>query len=142
MTMTSVWFIAALVVFGCELMLGTVYLLAAGAGLAAGGAVAWLGLDLTWQFAAIALVTVCGCLLARRIRLRRGESEDLQAIDVGRRVQVKDVRTDGTALVLYRGARWRARAESGSLQTGEWIIRRVDGTELVLGPAISKEGGN
>ena len=37
MTTTSLWFIAALVVLGIELMLGTVYLLAAALGLAAGG---------------------------------------------------------------------------------------------------------
>ena len=47
MTTTSLWFIAALVVLGIELMLGTVYLLAAALGLAAGGLASWAGLDFT-----------------------------------------------------------------------------------------------
>lgn len=134
MTTTSLWFIAALVVLGIELMLGTVYLLAAALGLAAGGLASWAGLDFTLQCLAVGLVTIAGCLVARMLRRRKagGEAEALQSIDEGREVEVRSVAADGSAEVIYRGARWRARAAVGSLAAGRWTIGRVDGTELVL----------
>lgn len=83
MTTTSLWFIAALVVLGIELMLGTVYLLAAALGLAAGGLASWAGLDFTLQCLAVGLVTIAGCLVARVLRRGKagGEAEALQSID-------------------------------------------------------------
>ena len=134
MTTTSLWFIAALVVLGIELMLGTVYLLAAALGLAAGGLASWAGLDFTLQCLAVGLVTIAGCLVARVLRRGNagGEAEALQSIDEGREVEVRSVAADGSAEVIYRGARWRARAAVGSLAAGRWTIGRVDGTELVL----------
>ena len=134
MTTTSLWFIAALVVLGIELMLGTVYLLAAALGLAAGGLASWAGLDFTLQCLAVGLVTIAGCLVARGLRRGQagGEAEALQSIDEGREVEVRSVAADGSAEVIYRGARWRARAAVGSLAAGRWTIGRVDGTELVL----------
>lgn len=134
MTTTSLWFIAALVVLGIELMLGTVYLLAAALGLAAGGLASWAGLDFTLQCLAVGFVTIVGCLVARMLRRGKagGEAEALQSIDEGREVEVRSVAADGSAEVIYRGARWRARAAVGSLAAGRWTIGRVDGTELVL----------
>lgn len=134
MTTTSLWFIAALVVLGIELMLGTVYLLAAALGLAAGGLASWAGLDFTLQCLAVGLVTIARCLVARVLRRGKagGEAEALQSIDEGREVEVRSVAADGSAEVIYRGARWRARAAVGSLAAGRWTIGRVDGTELVL----------
>ncbi len=134
MTTTSLWFIAALVVLGIELILGTVYLLAAALGLAAGGLASWAGLDFTLQCLAVGLVTIAGCLVARVLRRGKagGEAEALQSIDEGREVEVRSVAADGSAEVIYRGARWRARAAVGSLVAGRWTIGRVDGTELVL----------
>ena len=134
MTTTSLWFIAALVVLGAELMLGTVYLLAAVLGLAAGGVASWAGFDFTVQCLAVGLVTIAGCLVARGLRKKnaKGEAEALQSIDEGREVEVSSVAADGSAQVLYRGARWRARAKAGTLCVGRWTIDRVDGTELVL----------
>lgn len=134
LTTTSLWFIAALVVLGAELMLGTVYLLAAVLGLAAGGVASWAGLDFTVQCLAVGLVTIAGCLVARTMRKKnaKGEAEALQSIDEGREVEVRSVAADGSAEVIYRGARWRARAAVGSLAAGRWTIGRVDGTELVL----------
>lgn len=134
LTTTSLWFIAALVVLGIELMLGTVYLLAAALGLAAGGLASWAGLDFTLQCLAVGLVTIAGCLVARVLRGGKagGEAEALQSIDEGREVEVRSVAADGSAEVIYRGARWRARAKAGTLSVGRWTIDRVDGTELVL----------
>ena len=134
LTTTSLWFIAALVVLGAELMLGTVYLLAAALGLAAGGLASWAGLDFNVQCLAVGLVTIAGCLVARTMRKKngKGEAEALQSIDEGREVDVSLVAADGSAQVLYRGARWRARAKTGELSVGRWRIERVDGTELVL----------
>lgn len=134
LTTTSLWFIAALVVLGAELMLGTVYLLAAVLGLAAGGVASWAGLAFTVQCLAVGLVTISGCLVARTMRKKnaKGEAEALQSIDEGREVEVASVEADGSARVLYRGARWRARAKAGTLSVGRWTIDRVDGTELVL----------
>ena len=127
MTTTSLWFIAALVVLGIELMLGTVYLLAAALGLAAGGLASWAGLDFTLQCLAVGLVTIAGCLVARMLRRGKagGEAEALQSIDEGREVEVASVEADGSARVLYR-------AKAGTLSVGRWTIDRVDGTELVL----------
>ena len=99
MTTTSLWFIAALVVLGIELMLGTVYLLAAALGLAAGGLASWAGLDFTLQCLAVGLVTIAGCLVARMLRRGKagGEAEALQSIDEGREVEVASVEADGSA---------------------------------------------
>ena len=123
MTTTSLWFIAALVVLGIELMLGTVYLLAAALGLAAGGLASWAGLDFTLQCLAVGLVTIAGCLVARMLRRGKagGEAEALQSIDEGREVEVASVEADGSP-----------RAKAGTLSVGRWTIDRVDGTELVL----------
>ena len=138
LTTTSLWFIAALVVLGAELMLGTVYLLAAALGLAAGGLASWAGLDFTVQCLAVGLVTIAGCLVARTMRKKnaKGEAEALQSIDEGREVDVGEVAADGSAQVLYRGARWRARAKTGELTVGRWRIERVDGTRTL--PAIEQ----
>lgn len=131
--MIWLWFVAALVVLGAELLIGTVYLLALALGLVAGGAAAWFGFGDTVAWMAVAIVTLAGCLGVRSMRRKKGEAETLQEIDVGRVVDVQIVDADGSAMVSYRGARWRARAEEGTLTVGRWTIRRVDGTELVLG---------
>lgn len=63
-----IWLIVALVILGCEMMLGTIYLLAFGAGALAACISALFGLSLTSQFTIAAMVIVLGVVIALYFR--------------------------------------------------------------------------
>ena len=136
---TVLWFIAALLLAGSEMLLGTVFLLALAAGAAAAGCASWMGLSMSWQLALCGLVIVAGSAAILLLR-RRAEVDDeaakLQALDAGRLVRVEAVGSDGLAVVQYRGAPWISRPSETPLTPGLWTIERVDGTQLVLGRRV------
>lgn len=133
LSLDLVWLVLALVVGGVELMTGTVFLLAVSLALFAGALVAWLGASLTLQLGVIALVTVMGCALIHFKRRHRQE-DNVSQPDQGRPIEVSEINPDGTADVMYRGAPWKARAQTGSLSPGRWKIAALDGPCLVLEP--------
>ena len=53
-------------------------------------------------------------------------------LDKGQRVTVKEVSEDGSAIVQYRGASWKAYAQQGDLQAGVWYIDKISGPNLIL----------
>jgi membrane protein implicated in regulation of membrane protease activity len=103
-----IWWIAAAVLIGAELLTGTFYLLAVGVAVALGGVAAALGATLEVQFAVAGVLGVALTTAAHRWRLSRA-SPPLQApLDVGQAVHVETWNADGTARVAYRGSTWDA----------------------------------
>ncbi|HEY4370483.1 MAG TPA: NfeD family protein [Burkholderiales bacterium] len=131
-----IWFIAAFVLIGAELMAGTFYLLVIGLGLAGGGVAALAGLGEAGQIVAAALIAVAGIIILRTTRagasLRRSGPE--VPADVGQPVQVVERRPDGSLRVNYRGSQWDAEPE-GPLDAaagGVLYIRALRGTKLIV----------
>ena len=65
------WWIAAAILIGAELVSGTFYLLAVGIAVALGGVAAWLGAGLPVQFAVAGVLGVALTIAAHRWRLAR-----------------------------------------------------------------------
>ena len=137
-SLTVIWFSAALVLLGMEMLLGTLYLLALALGALGAALCSFLGADLTLQCIVAAGLTLAGASLAHVYRSRR-KTDTLadNALDRGHTVTVNTVRDDGSALVHYRGTSWTARALDGrSLTPGIYTISRIDGSTLLLQPPI------
>lgn len=134
----TVWWIAAGVLVAAELASGTFYLLMLALGAVAGALAAHAGVGFTGQMAAAAVLGG-GAVVAWHLRrskqpaaLPAASNRDVN-LDVGNRVQVDHWQADGQARVHYRGAAWAARhAGSGQPTPGEYVIRAVDGSQLLL----------
>jgi membrane protein implicated in regulation of membrane protease activity len=103
-----IWWIAAAVLIGAELLTGTFYLLAVGVAVALGGVAAALGATLEVQFAVAGVLGVALTTAAHRWRLSRASPPLQAALDVGQAVHVETWNADGTARVAYRGSTWDA----------------------------------
>ena len=134
----TVWWIATGVLVAAELATGTFYLLMLAVGAAAGALAAHLGLSVTGQMLAAAVVG--GAVVAgwhiRRSRMPAaapaGSNPD-DNLDIGQSVQVDTWTADGLAQVQYRGAAWQARfIGSTPAQRGRHVIRAVEGSCLLL----------
>lgn len=79
-----IWWIAAAMLVGAELLTGTYYLLAVGLALAIGGTAAWLGAGAPVQFAIAAVAGVLATVAAHQWRMRRALPPPQTASDVGR----------------------------------------------------------
>lgn len=134
LSLTVIWFCAALLLLGAEMLLGTLYLLALALGALGAALTSFLGAGLALQCLVAALLTLTGAVLAHVYRSRRGADHlAVNALDAGHTVTVKTVRDDGTASVSYRGAMWAAKALDGhSLTPGIYTISRIDGSTLLL----------
>ena len=93
-----VWWIAAAILIGAELLTGTFYLLAIGIAAALGGVTALAGASEPVQFAV---------------------APPQQSLDVGQAVQVLIWNPDGTARVGYRGSEWDAELASAGTPHAE-----------------------
>jgi membrane protein implicated in regulation of membrane protease activity len=142
MNAALLWWIAAGVVLGAELLTGTVYLMLLSLGMAAAGVAAHLGVPLSAQLLTCATVGGVGMLLWRW----RSRSAATQAspstgfdLDVGQRVQVTHWTPDHQTSVHYRGAPWQARWQDSTGTNapppgpGEFTILAIEGARLVLG---------
>ncbi|MCR5084423.1 MAG: NfeD family protein [Succinivibrionaceae bacterium] len=136
MSASLLWVVATLVIIGAEMLLGSIFLLAVGAGTLMGAATAFLGGEASLQVAVAGVVAVIGVLIARRYR--RAHRQDLVGsndLDAGQSVTVTEVAADGSATVRHRGANWRATLEGGApLTPGSYTIKETRGTMLVLAP--------
>ena len=103
-----VWWIAAAVLIGAELLTGTFYLLAIGIAAALGGVSALLGAGEPVQFAVAGVLGVVLTIIAHRWRLARAPPPPQPSLDVGQPVHVHTWKSEGTARVQYRGADWDA----------------------------------
>ena len=135
-----IWFgLAALALIG-EVMSGTFYLLLVTAGLLAGGAATWAGLDIQWQLVVCGIVVLAGLpvlrlsgvLKKREVNAARNADVNL---DIGQTVQVEAWSDTHTARVWYRGAHWQAVLAQGHPATAGWYeIVEINGAQLVLAP--------
>ncbi len=129
--LTFGWAAVALAVFVCEMLLGTVYLLAWTAGLAVGAVFQWL--TGSWAIAAgvAAFVTLAGSFVAHRVRRAR----------IVRRMDDPDVGGEARLLrplgadrwrVWFRGTEWDARITNGTERAVPEAVARVCGREANL----------
>lgn len=141
------WWIAAGVVVGAELLTGTIYLLLLAVGMAAAGWAASMGATPATQMLVCAAIGGIAMLLLWQWRRRRsgaGHAATALDLDIGQRVKVMRWQHDGHATVHYRGAPWQARWQGPTPPPGpgDYAIVAVDGARLVLGavePASESE---
>lgn len=136
MELQYVWWIAAAILVGVEMMTGTFYLLVVALACVAGGVVALFGFDAAWQWGMAALVEVVGTLAVVQWKRKYAAAPRLSNnLDVGQRVSVLEWRDDDRARVAYRGTQWDAVLDSPATPKREhMVIVGMRGAELVLGP--------
>ena len=136
MALQYVWWIAAAILVGVEMMTGTFYLLIVALACVAGGLVAMVGFDTGWQWGLAAVIEVAGTLAVNRWKARFMKHPKLSNnLDVGQRVSVIEWREDGTARVQYRGTQWDGLLDSAATPKREqMVIVAMRGSQLVLGP--------
>jgi membrane protein implicated in regulation of membrane protease activity len=130
-----VWWIAAAILVGAELVTGTFYLLAIGVAAAAGGTTAWLGGGLPLQFLVGGGLAVALTIAAREWRRRQQTPPAAvrDSLDVGQTVHVQTWNPDGTARVAYRGSLWDAELAAADTPHAETLyIVGTRGSVLVL----------
>ena len=128
-----IWWIAAAVLIGAELVTGTFYLLAVGIAVAFGGVAAWLGAGWAVQFAVAGVLGVGLTMAAHQWRLKRATPRAQPSLDVGQAVHVESWNPDGTLRVAYRGSMWDAELESpGTARVDTLYIVDTRGSVLVL----------
>jgi membrane protein implicated in regulation of membrane protease activity len=133
MSVEWIWWIAAAVLIGAELVTGTFYLLAVGIAVALGGVAAWLGTGLQVQFAVAGVLGVVLTIAAHRWRLARASPPAQAPLDVGQTVHVATWNPDGTARVAYRGSTWDAELAAPDVPRAETLyIVATRGSVLVL----------
>ena len=139
MALYYLWWIAAAVLVGVEMMTGTFYLLVVALACVAGGLVAYTGFDPGWQWGVAAVIEVIGTaavvLWKKKFATQPRLSNNL---DVGQRVSVLEWRDNDTARVSYRGTQWDAVLDSPATPKREYmVIMGMRGAQLVLGPAAA-----
>lgn len=137
MALQYLWWIAAAILVGVEMMTGTFYLLIVALACVAGGLVAMVGLDTGWQWGVAAVIEVAGTLAVNRWKTRFMKHPKLSNnLDVGARVSVLEWRDDDSARVAYRGTQWDAVLDSPATPKREhMVIVDMRGAVLVLGPS-------
>jgi membrane protein implicated in regulation of membrane protease activity len=141
MSQAVIWWILAGVAVGVELITGTFYLLMIALGLAAAAVAAHLGLGMSAQLVAAALVGGGAVALWHKTRTARKAAapsgsatanKDVN-LDIGERVFVQNWRADGTATVKFRGADWTVTLAPGApAQSGNYVVQDIVGNRLVL----------
>lgn len=131
------WILAALALFGVEMLVGTFYLLVLAVGCLAGALLAFTGAQAAWQCIACAVFAVIGGFIIHRMKKQSlcddKEAEQLQNLDVGQSVHVSQWKNDGSTQVQYRGSLWFAKAAPNTeRKPGVFTIEKIDGSCLIL----------
>jgi len=135
---SAIWFAAALLLGIAELVTGTFVLLGMAIAAVGGGVAALVGVPLVGQLVVAAVLGVVGCGLAARMhgrcaRLPADENPDVNP-DIGNPIQV-DSWAGRAARASYRGAQWDVEYLGEEPPgPGKYIIRRVAGSKLLVGP--------
>ena len=140
MSDTTLWWIAAGVIVGLELLTGTFYLLMLALGAAAAALAAHMGHPPSTQ---MLIAGVVGGVAALGWHLKRQRSKDQAQgegranpdlhLDLGQTVEVAQWSADGRTRVHYRGADWDARyLGAPPAHAGTYRIQAVEGNTLVL----------
>lgn len=135
------WFVVALVLLIIEINAMSFYLMALALGAVAGGISAFLECSFTNQALIAGLVTIIAACLSFYLRKKlKGSADNTNnVLDIGQRVTVSpdNIKPDGTAKVVYRGAEWQVYSSQGPLSAGIYLIDKVNGTQLELGTKLS-----
>ena len=140
MAESTIWWLLAGATVAIELATGTFYLLMMSIGMAAAAVAAHLGLPVTAQTLAAAIVGGGAVALWHWRNSRLPQAPQANAnrdvhIDIGEAVQVDRWNADGTASVKYRGANWTAILSSPAPElqgTGQFRIKELLGNRLVI----------
>jgi membrane protein implicated in regulation of membrane protease activity len=133
MTDFWVWWVAAALLVGLELVTGTFYLLAVGIAFAIGGVVAWMGAAVPVQLFVGAALSVVAVTVAHQWRKKHGTPATPPPLDRGQTVHVDEWNADGSARVVYRGTHWNAVLASADVARAETLyIVDTRGSTLVL----------
>jgi membrane protein implicated in regulation of membrane protease activity len=145
MSEATLWWVICGVAVAVELTTGSFYLLMLALGFAAAALAAHAGLSAATQMVVAAAVGGASVLVLRRLRgqsappLDATQNRDVN-LDIGETVHVDTWGLDGTAQVMYRGARWSAalaQSEGAAAPTpGNHRIVEVQGNRLIL---VSKD---
>ncbi|HET9045647.1 MAG TPA: NfeD family protein [Casimicrobiaceae bacterium] len=127
-----IWWVAAALLVGLELVTGTFYLLAVGLAFAVGGVVAWMGASIPAQLLVGGGLAVIAVILAHQWRKARGTPPPQPPLDRGQSVHVDKWNPDGTARVVYRGTHWNAELAPGQTRAETMYIVDTRGSTLVL----------
>ena len=136
----TLWWLMAGVTVAIELLSGTFYLLMLAIGMVAGAVAAHMGLGLTMQIVACAIVGASTVLVAYIVRRARPGDPSARAersvnLDVGETVFIDAWQPDGTAVVKYRGASWTAIHRPGiTPATGPHRVAELVGNRLLVDP--------
>ena len=139
MALHYLWWIAAAILVGVEMMTGTFYLLIVAFACVAGGLVAYTGFDASWQWGVAAVIEVIGTAAVVLWKKKYATQPRLSNnLDVGQQVSVLEWRDNDTARVSYRGTQWDAVLDSPATPKREhMVIMGMRGAQLVLGPAAA-----
>ena len=133
MSVHWIWWIAAILLIGAELLTGTFYLLAIGIAVALGGVTAWLGASTEAQFVGAGVLGVALTIVAHRLRIGRGTPPPQPSLDIGQPAKVATWGVDGRARVAYRGSTWDAELANPDVPREETLyIVGVRGSVLLL----------
>ena len=143
MAESTIWWLLAGGAVAIELATGTFYLLMICLGFVAAAIAAYLGVPITGQLLAAAVVGGGAVALWHWQSSRKPKSEPASSnrdvhIDIGEPVQVDKWNPDGTANVKYRGANWTAILSASSVPiadsqpTGLFRIKELIGNRLVI----------
>jgi membrane protein implicated in regulation of membrane protease activity len=133
MSVNWIWWIAAAVLIGAELLTGTFYLLAVGVALALGGLAAWFGASVEAQFIIAGVMGTALTIAAHRLRIGRATPPPQRSLDVGQTVHVETWKPDGTARVAYRGSTWDAELAAPDVPRASTLyIVATRGSVLIL----------
>jgi len=128
-----IWWIAAALLIGAELVTGTFYLLAVGLAVAIGGVVAWLGYPMTAQFTVAGIAGFVLTAAAHHWRVARSPPAAQPSLDLGQSVRVLGWNADGSARVNYRGSQWTAELATPATPRAETMyIVGTRGSVLVV----------
>ena len=133
MSVHWIWWLAAILLIGAELLTGTFYLLAVGIAVALGGVTAWLGAGTEVQFIVAGVLGVALTVVAHRLRIGRATPQPQPSLDIGQPVKVATWGADGRARVAYRGSTWDAEVATPEVRRDETLyIVGVRGSVLIL----------
>lgn len=134
MALYWIWWIAAALLIGAELLTGTFYLLAIGGAVIVGGIVALMGMRIEAQWIIAAVCAFVFTFIAHRWRMKHGRPSAQVPDDVGQTVRVAVWNDDGTARVDYRGTQWTAiLASSDTPRSETMVIVGMRGSNLIVG---------
>lgn len=106
-TAYQIWFIAAALLAGVEMLSGTFYLAVLSLAAVGSGAAALYGVSVNVQFGITVVITILGSVVARR--LKNAKHPELGCLDAGNPVEWIAATADGSWRVRYRGTEWLAR---------------------------------